>query len=98
MKLEPIKNPHSKTNQVQKKTKVEEKDDLIEKTKKQTIDKYGVKENVFNYVEKSCWEKIHADNCRDVWIWLECKIFNSWKFKFGEKDDFKLEEKVTPET
>lgn len=42
MKLEPIKNPHSKNNQVQKKTKVEEKDELIEKTKKQTIDKYGV--------------------------------------------------------
>jgi len=43
MKLEPIKNPHSKTSQVQKKTKVEEKDELIEKTKKQAIDKYGVR-------------------------------------------------------
>ncbi len=43
MKLEPIKNPHAKIGQVQKKTKVEEKDDLIEKTKKTTLDKYGVR-------------------------------------------------------
>lgn len=42
MKLEPIKNPHSKIGQVQKKTKLEEKDELIEKTKKQALDKYGV--------------------------------------------------------
>ena len=43
MKLEPIKNPHSKIGQVQKKTKLEEKEELIEKTKKQTLDKYGVR-------------------------------------------------------
>jgi hypothetical protein len=43
MKLEPIVNPHAKSGQgVQKKTKQEEKDELIEKTKKSTIDKYGV--------------------------------------------------------
>lgn len=42
MKLEPIKNPHSKIGQVLKKTKVEEKEELIERTKKQTLDKYGV--------------------------------------------------------
>ena len=43
MKLEPIVNPHAKVGQgVQKKTKAEEKDELIEKTKKSTIDKYGV--------------------------------------------------------
>lgn len=43
MKLEPIVNPHAKSGQgVQKKTKQEEKEDLIEKTKKSTIDKYGV--------------------------------------------------------
>ena len=43
MKLEPIVNPHAKSGQgVQKKTKLEEKDELIEKTKKSTIDKYGV--------------------------------------------------------
>jgi hypothetical protein len=43
MKLEPIVNPHAKSGQgVQKKSKQEEKDDLIEKTKKSTIDKYGV--------------------------------------------------------
>ncbi len=46
MKLEPIVNPHAKSGQgVQKKTKQEEKDDLIEKTKKSTIDKYGVGED-----------------------------------------------------
>ena len=42
MKLDPIKNPHSKVGQVLKKTKAEEKDELIEKTKKTAIDKYGV--------------------------------------------------------
>jgi hypothetical protein len=55
MKLEPIKNPHSKVNQVQKKTKVEEKDDLIEKTKKTVIDKYGVSFlYVISSLEKVC--------------------------------------------
>jgi hypothetical protein len=44
MKLEPIVNPHAKSGQgIQKKTKQEEKDELIEKTKKSTIDKYGVR-------------------------------------------------------
>lgn len=42
MKLEPIKNPHSKLGQVLKKTKQEEKEELIDRTKKSTIDKYGV--------------------------------------------------------
>jgi len=43
MKLEPIRNPHAQIGQgVQKKTKQEEKDELIEKTKKTTLDKYGV--------------------------------------------------------
>lgn len=43
MKLEPIKNPHAKVGTgIQKKTKQEEKDELIEKTKKTTLDKYGV--------------------------------------------------------
>ena len=48
MKLEPIKNPHANVggqggqNGSLKKTKQEEKDDLIEKTKKTTLDKYGV--------------------------------------------------------
>ena len=48
MKLEPIVNPHAKSGQgVQKKTKLEEKDELIEKTKKSTIDKYGVGSSSF---------------------------------------------------
>ena len=42
MKLEPIRNPHDKVGQVTKKTKAEEKDELIEKTKKATVGKYGV--------------------------------------------------------
>jgi len=43
MKLEPIRNPHAQVGSgVQKKTKQEEKDELIEKTKKTTLDKYGV--------------------------------------------------------
>ena len=47
MKLDPIKNPHSKIGQVLKKTKQEEKDDLIDKTKKNTLDKYGVTQHIF---------------------------------------------------
>ena len=43
LKLEPIKNPHSKVGQVHKKSKQEEKDELIDKTKKNTLDKYGVR-------------------------------------------------------
>ena len=48
MKLDPIKNPHSKTGKVQNKTKTEEKDELIDKTKKSVIDKYGVRGFVAN--------------------------------------------------
>lgn len=58
MKLEPIVNPHAKSGQgVQKKTKQEEKDDLIEKTKKSTIDKYGVGEE-FTLRELSTQSKL----------------------------------------
>ncbi len=54
MKLEPIINPHAKSGQgVQKKTKQEEKDELIEKTKKTTIDKYGVSEKVSFFDSKN---------------------------------------------
>jgi hypothetical protein len=42
MKLAPIKNPHAQTSKVEKKTKTEEKDELIEKTKQQVLDKYSV--------------------------------------------------------
>ena len=41
MKLAPIRNPHSKTAKVEKKTKQEEKDELIEKTKTDALEKYG---------------------------------------------------------
>ena len=43
MKLAPINNPHSKIGQVQKKSKREEKDEFILKTKTSVIDKYGKK-------------------------------------------------------
>lgn len=43
MKLAPINNPHAKIGQVLKKTKREEKDEFIIKTKTQVIDKYGKK-------------------------------------------------------
>jgi hypothetical protein len=60
MKLEPIVNPHAKSGQgVQKKTKQEEKDELIEKTKKSTIDKYGVR---FTMV-KPLWLSIKLLTC-----------------------------------
>ena len=42
MKLEPITNPHSKITMETKKTKFMEKEELIEKTKTQSISKYGV--------------------------------------------------------
>ena len=41
MRLAPINNPHSKTGQVQKKTKAEERDEFIIKTKTAVIDKYS---------------------------------------------------------
>ena len=41
MKLAPINNPHSKIGQVQKKTKGEERDEFIIKTKTQVIEKYS---------------------------------------------------------
>ena len=40
MKLAPINNPHAKIGQVQKKTKTEEKEELINKTRTQVIEKY----------------------------------------------------------
>jgi hypothetical protein len=43
MKLEPIINPHARIWQVTKKSKAEEKDELIEATKKTAIEKYGKK-------------------------------------------------------
>ena len=41
MKLAPIRNPHSKTAKVEKKTKQEEKDDFIMKTKNDALEKYS---------------------------------------------------------
>ena len=50
MKLAPINNPHSKVGHVQKKTKQEEKDEFLSKTKSTVIEKYGKKSltNRFN--------------------------------------------------
>ena len=49
MKLAPIYNPHAKVGQVMKKTKQEEKDEFLLKTKTTVIDKYGKKSgNRFN--------------------------------------------------
>jgi hypothetical protein len=45
MKLEPIFNPHARIGQIVKKTKVEEKNELIEQTKTKTLEKYGPKKN-----------------------------------------------------
>ena len=43
MKLNPIYNPHSKIGQVLKKSKAEEKDEFLSKTKTSVIEKYGKK-------------------------------------------------------
>ena len=45
MKLEPIFNPHARIGHIVKKTKAEEKDEIIENTKQQVLDKYGKKAN-----------------------------------------------------
>lgn len=45
MKLAPIFNPHSRIGHIIKKTKAEEKDELIEQTKLTVIEKYGQKKN-----------------------------------------------------
>ena len=41
MKHQPIVNPHARIGQIVKKTKAEEKDELIATTKLQVIEKYG---------------------------------------------------------
>ena len=41
MKHAPIYNPHARVGQVAKKTKTEEKDELIAATKTQVLEKYG---------------------------------------------------------
>ena len=43
MKLEPIFNPHARIGQIAKKTKAEEKDDLINTTKATVLEKYAKK-------------------------------------------------------
>lgn len=50
MRINPINNPHSKVGQVQKKTKREEREEFILKTKTTVLDKYGKKSlgNRFN--------------------------------------------------
>jgi len=50
MKLEPIRNPHSKLAMVEKKTKFMEKEELIEKTKTTSIVKYGVRSIYFPHL------------------------------------------------
>ena len=84
MKLDPIKNPHSKVGQVQKKTKQEEKDELIEKTKIMARENYGVslpslflsrfQLNTHNPLEEVCEQEVHADNCRYERLRLECRL------------------------
>jgi hypothetical protein len=60
MKLEPIRNPHAKIGQVQKKTKVEEKEELIDNTKRATLDKYGVLNPPSYSLEKSSGQEVYA--------------------------------------
>ena len=43
MKLEPIFNPHARIGQIAKKTKTEEKDELIASTKQNVLEKYARK-------------------------------------------------------
>ena len=43
MKLEPIYNPHAQINTVVKKTKAEEKEELIKRTQQNVWEKYGRK-------------------------------------------------------
>lgn len=77
MKLAPIYNPHNKVGQVQKKTRQEEKEEFLIRTKTQVLEKYGKKSqgNRFNQ---------HKQN-----------MTGTGTNNFQQKDDFKLEEKVT---
>ena len=43
MKLQPIFNPHARIGQIAKKTKTEEKDELIATTKSNVLEKYAKK-------------------------------------------------------
>lgn len=43
MKLDPIYNPHARIGQIVKKTKAEEKDELIQTTKANVLEKYAKK-------------------------------------------------------
>ena len=43
MKLQPIFNPHARIGQIAKKTKTEEKDELIATTKSAVLEKYAKK-------------------------------------------------------
>ena len=78
MKLAPIRNPHAKATKVEKKTKQEEKDDLIEKTKQGVLDRYGNKKGIN--------KKMMAAAAAGM---------SGTGDKFQDKEDFKLEEKVT---
>ena len=53
MKLEPIFNPHARIGQIAKKTKIEEKDELIASTKQNVLEKYA---------RKTATEKAEATN------------------------------------
>lgn len=77
MKLAPIYNPHSKVGQVMKKTKAEEKDEFLMKTKTTVLDKYGKKSMNNRFTQ-------HKQN-----------MTGTGTNNFQQKDDFKLEEKVT---
>lgn len=46
MKLDPIYNPHARIGQIVKKTKAEEKDELIQTTKANVLEKYAKKQNL----------------------------------------------------
>ena len=78
--IEPIKNPHSKVGQVKKKTKQEEKDELIEKTKQMAKENYGVTLSSILLFLTFCIEEVnkqevHADNGCHEWLRLECNVF-----------------------
>jgi hypothetical protein len=59
---------------VHKKTKQEEKDDIIDKTKLSTLDKYGVSDpfslmliHRYYCLEEDNRQKVYADNCCAQW-------------------------------
>lgn len=86
MKIEPIVNPHARIGQITKKTKAEEKDELIATTKMNVIEKYA---------RKSLTKKAHQQQAQTGATGPGQTTGQSNNFK--DKSEFALADKISPE-